>query len=64
MEKKRSKFAFISEAISELKKVTWPSRQEAIRLTIIVIIVCIVIGAFLGGIDFGFSQLIDRLLLR
>ena len=38
---------------SELKKVTWPTRKEAIRLTILVLIISGVIGAILSVIDFG-----------
>lgn len=54
-----SRFQFITNIIAELKKVTWPSRQEAIRLTIMVLIVCIVAGIFLGLADFGFSNLVE-----
>ena len=43
---------------SELKKVTWPTRkEEAIRLTILVLIISGVIGAILSVIDFGFAEL-------
>ena len=42
---------------SELKKVTWPTRKEAIRLTILVLIISGVIGAILSVIDFGFAEL-------
>ena len=41
----------------ELKKVTWPTRKEAIRLTILVLIISGVIGAILSVIDFGFAEL-------
>jgi preprotein translocase subunit SecE len=54
-----SRFQFITNIIAELKKVTWPSRQEAIRLTIMVLIVCIVAGIFLGLADFGFTHLVE-----
>lgn len=49
--------AFFGGVISELKKVTWPSRQQTTRLTGLVLIVSIVIGAVLGLIDIGFSRL-------
>jgi preprotein translocase subunit SecE len=61
---KRSRFAFIRDIISELKKVTWPSRQATIYLTIIVVAVCVVAGAILWAFDYGFSELINRFLLR
>jgi preprotein translocase subunit SecE len=54
-----SRFQFITNIIAELKKVTWPTRQEAIRLTIMVLIVCIVAGIFLGLADFGFTRLVE-----
>ncbi|MBI4299369.1 MAG: preprotein translocase subunit SecE [Chloroflexi bacterium] len=50
----------MAETISELKKVTWPSRPEATRLTIMVILISIAIGFMLGIIDIGFSQLFNR----
>lgn len=42
---------FFGEVIGELKRVTWPTRQEAMRLTLMVIAVSAVIGAFLGAAD-------------
>jgi preprotein translocase subunit SecE len=48
---------FFQETIGELRKVSWPTRREAIRLTWIVIGVIIVMAAFLGGLDFIYSRL-------
>ncbi len=42
---------FATNIIEELKKVTWPSRQETIRLTTIVIIISLIIGVYVGIID-------------
>jgi preprotein translocase subunit SecE len=50
------------EVISELRRVTWPSREETTRLTIMVLAVSAAIGAFLGLIDLGFAQLFDIIL--
>ena len=61
--KKKSRFAFIGETISDLKKVVWPSKQETLRLTVLVLIVCVIIGAFLGAIDYGFTQFVSNVLL-
>jgi preprotein translocase subunit SecE len=61
---KKGRFRFFGETVAELKKVTWPTRQEAIRLTIIVIIVCTILGAILGSIDYGFTKLVSKLFLR
>jgi preprotein translocase subunit SecE len=62
--KKRSRFAFIGDIIGELRKATWPSRRDTIRLTIMVIVVCFVVGLFLGALDFGFAELVAKVLLR
>jgi preprotein translocase SecE subunit len=58
-----SRFRFIADIIAELKKVVWLSRREAIYLTGLVLIVAIATGIVLGGIDFGFSELIEKLFL-
>ncbi len=55
---------FIMDIINELRKVVWPSRQDAAHLTVVVVIVALLVGAVLGGIDIGFGWLIDNLLLR
>jgi preprotein translocase subunit SecE len=55
---------FLMDIIGELRKVVWPSREEATHLTVVVAVVTIIIGAVLGGIDIGFGWLIDNTLLR
>ena len=51
--------AFLKETIDELRKVVWPKRQEVIRLTGVVILVSLIVGLFLGGLDFVFTKLIE-----
>ena len=56
--KQRSKnpiVGYVQESYDELKKVTWPTRNQAIRLTFIVIGFCIVLSAIVGVLDFGFN---------
>jgi len=60
----RSRFRFIGEMISELKKVTWLTRREVAYLTLLVLIVAVCVGAVLGLIDWGFSGLVNLLLGR
>ena len=60
---KRSRFSFISEIIAELKKVVWLTRREAAYLTFMVLIVAIIVGLILGGFDYGFTNLVDKLFL-
>ncbi len=47
---------FFRETVGELRKVTWPTRKEAINLTIVVLIVIALMSAFLGVLDFIYSQ--------
>ena len=42
---------YFSETAGELRKVSWPTRQEAVQLTILVLIVMVFMGAFLGLMD-------------
>ena len=42
---------FTRDIIDELKKVTWPSRNETIRLTLVVIGISLIIGIYIGIID-------------
>lgn len=51
------------EIISELRKVTWPSRETALNLTMVVSVTSLAVGLFLGFFDFGFSQLINNFLI-
>lgn len=46
------------ETIGELRKVNWPTPKQAWRLTKIVIVVIIIMGILLGGLDFAFTKLI------
>ncbi len=43
---------FLKEVKEELEKVTWPSREQTIRYTILVVLVAVVVGLFLGGLDY------------
>ena len=47
---------YFRETIGELRKVSWPSRQEAMNLTVVVLIVIIGMSTFLGLLDFVFSR--------
>ena len=45
------KAGFAQDIIEELKKVSWPSRKETVRLTTIVIGISLIIGLYIGIID-------------
>ncbi len=53
---------FFAEVKSELKKVTWPSRQEVYATTIVVILTTIFFGFYLYSLDLVMSQLFTRVL--
>ncbi len=47
---------YFRETIGELRKVSWPTRKEAINLTVVVLIVTFGMSAFLGLLDFVYTQ--------
>lgn len=49
---------FLKEVRDELKKVVWPTRDEVIRLTAVVIIVSLIVGLYLGGIDLILTKIL------
>ena len=55
---------FIRDTRSELRKVVWPTREQATNLTVLVSAVSLVVGVFLGGVDLLFGQLFKYLLGR
>jgi preprotein translocase subunit SecE len=55
---------FLSEARSELKKVTWPSRKEVYSTTLVVIATSVLFGFYLWGLDLAFSRVMSLVLTR
>jgi preprotein translocase subunit SecE len=53
---------FFKETIGELRKVSWPTWQEAWNLTKVVLLVVFGMGAFLGVLDWLFSQVFALIL--
>ena len=45
-------FGFLNEVKEELLKVAWPSREQTIRYTILVVLVAVAVGLFLGVLDY------------
>ena len=58
-----SRFKFFGETMSELKKVVWLTRREALYLTALVLVVAIGAGVVLGVFDYLFSRLVELFLL-
>jgi len=52
---------YLRETRGEMRKVTWPTREDSQRLTLIVIAVTIAMAIFLGLLDFGFSRAVQAL---
>ncbi|KKU09593.1 MAG: preprotein translocase subunit SecE [Candidatus Woykebacteria bacterium GWA1_44_8] len=55
-------FNFLSQVWEELQKVTWPTRAEAIRMTLTVVIVSGLIAAFIGSLDFVLTRAVTKIL--
>lgn len=49
---------YLAEVWRELKKVDWPSQNQTIQQTVLVMAVSILIAAYLGGLDYFFDQLL------
>lgn len=51
---------FFNEVKSELEKVTWPTKQQVIKLTLVVVVISLIVGFFLGGLDFIFTKTMKK----
>ncbi|MFZ5376591.1 MAG: preprotein translocase subunit SecE [Patescibacteria group bacterium] len=53
---------YFQEVVQELKKVSWPSRQQTINMTMVVIVVSLIIAAYLAGLDIVFQKMMGAVL--
>ena len=53
---------YLNETIIELKKVSWPSKDDTIQMTSLVIGVSIIVALYLGGLDYIFTQVMKYFL--
>ncbi len=53
---------FLLETKDELQKVTWPTRNEVTRLTIVVMLFSAIVGVYIGGIDLIFTKILEIVL--
>jgi preprotein translocase subunit SecE len=53
---------FVREVVAEFRKVAWPSRQELINSTVVVITVTVVVSLFLGAVDVALARIVERIL--
>ena len=55
---------FLKGVWLEARKVNWPTKKEVLRYTLLVIGVSFALAVFLGGVDFLFTSLLNRIILR
>ena len=53
---------YLTESWFELRKVAWPTRETVVRLTLLVLAVSIVVGAYIGVLDVVFNRTIEQFL--
>ena len=53
---------YFKSSMAELTKVTWPTKNQAVRLTVIVLVFCLIAALFLGLVDYGFDYIYNYLL--
>lgn len=58
---KGSPAVFLKEVKAELTKVVWPTRDQVIRFTLVVIAVSVIFGFYIGGLDLIFTKFTDLL---
>ena len=52
-------FSYLKEVKTELFKVVWPTRKEALKMTFVVVIFSVLVALFLGAVDLGLNKLIE-----
>lgn len=57
-----SPITFLRQTYDELKLVKWPTRNEIIRLTTVVLFISLVIGVYIGALDFIFTRLVSLII--
>lgn len=62
MKKSNPLIAYFIDSFEELRRVTWPTRDQTVQLTIIVVIFSLVVAIFLGILDFGFDFAFNSIL--
>jgi preprotein translocase subunit SecE len=57
-------FGFIAESIAELKKVEWPGQSQVIQGTVVVLVACVIVGAYLYLNDQLWQRVVQKVLLK
>lgn len=53
---------YLNQVLQELRQVKSPNRQRALRMTLIVLVICAMIGAYIGLLDYGLTKLITTII--
>ena len=53
--------AYLREIRGELKKVTWPNKNDLIKTTIAVLVISLFFGIYLFGVDFIFTRIFRQI---
>ncbi len=53
---------YLQEVRVELAKVSWPTREESLHLTMIIILASLAVGLYIGGLDYLFTSLLGLFL--
>lgn len=56
-------FTYLRDIKGELRHVNWPTKQQAVYFTIIVVIISLLTGAYLGLFDFLFTTALQEFIL-
>jgi len=62
MPMKEKIIAFFTDVVKEMKKVTWPKKDDLRDSTVIVLVVCLIIAAFVYAVDAGVSAVLQQIL--
>lgn len=57
---KNRMFNYFKDVRAEMKHVSWPTRRLTIMYTVVVIVLSIAVGVYLGALDYIFSLIITR----
>jgi preprotein translocase subunit SecE len=53
---------FVQEVLAEFRRVTWPTRDQLVNSTVVVIIVTVVLAFFLGAVDIALARVVEWIL--
>ena len=55
---------YFREVRLELSKVTWPKREQVVKLTLIVFIISAIVAGYVGGLDLAFTKFVSILITK